>query len=328
MIKNKKLKHTSKSYGIRKEARDFPMMCVLSFAYVCNARCPNCPYTNSQIRTSYKKTPFMREETFKIIADQCGPYKAWIRISGGGEPMLHPQAVEFMEYAKRTGAKIGLITNGSRFTAENTQRLLKADIDMVEFSVDASDSETYSWVRKGLDWATLLKNIERMVAMRNKLRSKTKIIASAVNQDGVDMDKVAEFWGDLVDNFQRRKYLTWGINDASKTADPVPYLPPEKMVPCPFLFERLNIDSVGKVVVCGFDIAGKTNMGNIHDKSIKDIWLGKGFERYRKMHLARKGNKIKLCSNCTDWKYRSWGHNYWKIVKNAEKNRISEKELE
>ena len=100
------------------------MMCVLSFVYVCNARCPNCPYTNSTIRQEYKDRPLMREDTFKIIADQCGPHRAWIRLSGGGEPMLHPQAVELMEYAKAKGARIGLITNGSCFTAESIERLL------------------------------------------------------------------------------------------------------------------------------------------------------------------------------------------------------------
>lgn len=153
-------------------------------------------------------------------------------------------------------------------------------------------------------------------------KSSTKIIASAINQIGVDVDKVAKFWEPIVDNFQKRKYLTWGINDPSKTADPTPYLPPEKMIPCPFLFERLNIDSLGKVMVCGFDIAAKTDMGNIHEKSIKDIWLGRKFEYYRRKHLARKGMDLKICRNCPDWKYRSWEHNYWKIIKNAESNRV------
>jgi radical SAM protein with 4Fe4S-binding SPASM domain len=124
-----------------------------------------------------------------------------------------------------------------------------------------------------------------------------------------------------VDNFQKRKYLTWGINDPSKSADPTPYLPPEERIPCPFIFERLNIDSRGKVMVCGFDIAAVTDMGNVHEKSIKEIWHGAEFEQYRKKHLSGKGDEIELCLNCPDWKYRSWKHNYWKIVNNAEKTR-------
>ncbi|QOX80357.1 radical SAM protein [Trichlorobacter lovleyi] len=313
--------HKDIQYGIRPEALEFPMMCVISFIYTCNAYCPNCPYTNSDIRSSYKDRPLMNPETFKLIADQCGEYGAWVRISGGGEPMLHPQAVELMEYAKLQGAKVGLITNGSRFTEESTRRLLEAKIDMIEFSVDASDPDTYRHVRPGLDWSTLKCNVERMVRMRNKLGSVTKIIASGVNQEGVDIDAVAAFWEPFVDNFQKRKFLTWGINDPDKSADPTPYLPPDEQIPCPFIFERLNIDSRGKVMVCGFDIAAKTDMGNIHEKSIKDIWHGEGFEFYRQKHLNKAGNDLELCANCPDWKYRSWKHNYWKIVDVAEKAR-------
>lgn len=319
--KNIYTEHMQESYGIRLEAQEFPMMCVLSFVYVCNAKCPNCPYTNSKIRDDYKDRPFMNEETFKLIADQCGEYGVWIRLTGGGEPMLHPQALELIEYAKNAGAKIGLITNGSRFTEENSTRLLEIGVDMIEFSVDACDAETYTRLRKGLDWEKLLINAKRMVELRNKLKSTSKIIASGINQKGVDINAVIRFWEPLVDIFQNRKYLTWGINDPSKSADLTPYLPPEQMIPCPFLFERLNIDSRGKVVLCGFDIAGVTDMGNIHEKSIKAIWHGQGFEYYRNMHLEQKGDEIEICRTCPDWKYRSWKHNYWKIIKNAEERR-------
>ena len=241
--------------------------------------------------------------------------------------MLHPKAVDLMEYAKKTGAKVGLITNGSRFTEESSRRLLEAGVDMIEFSVDAADPETYERVRKGLDWETLLKNIQRMVELRDRLKSPSKIIASGVNQDGVDIDVVARFWEPSVDVFQKRKYLTWGINDPSMSADPTPYLPPSERIPCPFIFERLNIDSRGKVMVCGFDIAAVTDMGNVHEKSIKEIWHSEGFEYYRRMHLKHKGDEIELCRNCPDWKYRSWKHNYWKIVKKAEERRKEKTEM-
>lgn len=321
------IEHTQESYGIRPEAKDFPMMCVLSFTYVCNARCPNCPYTISEIRSNYKDQAFMSELTFKIIADQCGEYESYIRISGGGEPMLHPKAVELLLYAKKVGAKVGLITNGSRFTEENTKTLLEANIDMIEFSVDAGDAATYEIVRPGLDWETLVKNVERMLNIRNKMGSKTKLIASIINQVGVDVDKAEAFWKEKVDNVQKRKFLTWGVGDPEKSADPSPYIDPHENIPCPFIFERLNIDSKGNVMVCGYDISARTSMGNIHEKSIKDIWHDEGFNYYRQMHLDGKGKDIKLCSECPDWKYRSWTHNYWKIEKNAEmtrKTRVSQ----
>jgi MoaA/NifB/PqqE/SkfB family radical SAM enzyme len=82
--------HTADHYGLRPEASEFPMMLVLSFVYPCNALCPHCPYTNSNIRKEYRDAPYMPESTFKRIADESGRYGAYLRISGGGEPMLHP----------------------------------------------------------------------------------------------------------------------------------------------------------------------------------------------------------------------------------------------
>jgi MoaA/NifB/PqqE/SkfB family radical SAM enzyme len=314
------IQHTQQSYGLREEAKEFPMMLVLSFVYVCNAKCPNCPYTNSDIRHDYSDAPLMPAETFKIIADQAGPHHAWLRISGGGEPMLHPQAVELFEYAKGQGCRVGLITNGSRFTPDILERLLGCGIDMIEFSVDASDPETYARVRPGLEWERLVDSIQTAIRLRDRMEAPTKIIASGVNQEGGDIEKVAAFWTPLVDEFQKRKYLTWGINE-NHSMDPTPYLPPEERVPCPFLFERLNIDSRGKVMVCGFDIRAVTNMGDVHRQSIKDIWLGRGFEHFRQKHLEHRGDEIPLCRDCPDWKYRSWKHNYWKIVQTAEQRR-------
>jgi hypothetical protein len=64
-------------------------------------------------------------------------------------------------------------------------------------------------------------------------------------------------------------------------------------------------------------------MGNVNTDSIRDIWHGPGFRFYREKHLAGRGKDISLCSGCPDWKYRSWDHNYWTVVRNAEASRKS-----
>lgn len=317
--------HGAESYGLRPEASEFPMMLVLSFVYPCNALCPHCPYTNSNIRKEYRDAPYMSEGIYKKIANESGQYGAYLRISGGGEPMLHPQATELLVYAKKVGCKIGLITNGSLFDETNSRALLAAGVDMIEFSVDACDPATYSVVRKGLEWDVLVENTKRMLSLRNEMRSSTKVIASAVNQSGVDIEAVERYWvKDIgVDYLIKRKFLTWGDNttlDAASSADPAAYLNTDE-VPCPFIFERLNIDSRGNVMVCGYDISAKTSMGNVTTQAISDIWHGEGFQFYRDKHLAGRGKDISLCAGCPDWKYRSWQHNYWKVVKKAENAR-------
>lgn len=315
-----KIVHTQERYGLREAAKEFPMMLVLSFVYICNSKCPNCPYNNSDIRSKYKDIPIMPEQIFKRIADECGQYGSYIRISGGGEPMLHPSAVELMVYAKEKGAKIGLISNGSKFTEESLMVLIGAGVDVLEFSADAGDEQTYNCVRPGLNWARLNRNVRLAVEIRKRLKADTKIIVSVINQQGVDVQGVDEYWSKIVDRVQVRKYLTWGYNE-DKSADSTPYLPSEKRIPCPWLFERFNVDSRGDVTLCGEDIAFNEKFANIMERSIKDIWHGPEFTYFREKHLSGHGNDILICSKCPDWQYRSWQYNYWKILQDAEENR-------
>ena len=98
------------------------MMLVLSFVYPCNALCPHCPYTNSNIRKEYGRALSCPRRCSRRSPTSLGRHGAYLRISGGGEPMLHPQATELLVYAKKVGCKIGLITNGSLFDEENSPR--------------------------------------------------------------------------------------------------------------------------------------------------------------------------------------------------------------
>ncbi len=315
--------HTQEEYGLRPEAKEFPMMLVLSFVYVCNAGCPNCPYNNSEIRETYKDAMIMSDEVFRRLADEAGPHGSLLRLSGGGEPMLHPKAVEHILYAKGKGCRIGLITNGSRFNEENLTRLISAGIDAIEFSVDAGDAETYAIVRANLDWERLNTSVRMAVDIRNRLKSPTRIVTSVINQQGVDVDKAEAHWSAIVDKVQIRKFLTWGYNE-DKSADDSPYLPPEERLPCPWLFERFNVDSRGDVTLCGEDIAFTERFANVMARSIKDIWLGPEFERFRKLHLERRGHEIGICATCPDWKYRSWQYNYWKVLKDADEKKAKD----
>src|SRR5262245_31950835 len=190
--------HGADHYGLRPEASEFPMMLVLSFVYPCNALCPHCPYTNSNIRKEYRDAPYMPEATYKKIADESGRYGAYLRSSAGGEPMLHPQATELLVYAKNVGCKIGLITHDSLCDEAHAGALLDAGVDMIEFSVDACDPQTYAVVRTGRDWDMLVENAKHMLSVRNAHKSNSKIVASAVVQTGVDIDAVEKYWVDVI----------------------------------------------------------------------------------------------------------------------------------
>ena len=109
----------SQTYGLRRGAEEFPLMVVISIIYPCNFGCPNCPYTdaNSEIRAVLP--PAQRRPVsgrlWNKLAAECGEHGAWMRCTGGGEPMLHPHMVDMIEFAKAKGARVWMNTNGSMF---------------------------------------------------------------------------------------------------------------------------------------------------------------------------------------------------------------------
>jgi MoaA/NifB/PqqE/SkfB family radical SAM enzyme len=310
------------AYSLTEETKLFPKMVVINTCYPCNAFCPHCPYTptNSKIRMEARarEFPYMPWDVFKAIADEVGKNKAILRFSGAGEPLVHKQCVDYIEYAKSVGCQVGLINNGSLMTEDRARRMLEAKVEMIEFSVDAADPETYDIVRKGLKFEKTLANIKKTVELRNALKTKTRIIASVVDQKIVHhmMDDIVAFWKPIVDVVQVRKYLTWDVNDLNNSGDVTPYLDPEAA--CPFPFDRLLIDSNGDMRFCVYDIKARTNWGNVLKETISSVWTGPDFDQLRRFHNDREFNRMEICEKCLDRQFRSWDYNYFLLREKAQ----------
>ena len=267
-----------KQYGLRPGAEEFPLMVVISIIYPCNFGCPMCPYTdgNSELRQFYHAHDgdLIPVRLWEKMADECGEYGAWMRCTGGGEPMLHPKMVEMVEYAKAKGARIWMNTNGSMFGPMpayrmKLERMLEAGIDLIEFSMDAGDADTYAIVRpphRGVPrdpqqwWSNHIGNVRAALVMRKELRTTNRIVVSMIRQDIMEgkMDAAVKFWMEEVgvDEVITRKFLSWDDNTTIQLGhalDPHLYkkMPTEKKEPCVWPFERMNVDTLGRVALCG-----------------------------------------------------------------------------
>ena len=187
------LPHHHRDFGLRRGAEEFPLMIVISIIYPCNYGCPNCPYTdsNSEIRKFYheRKGDLFPVPLWQKIATEAGPYGAWLRCTGGGEPMLHPHMVDMVEFAREKGARVWMNTNGSMFGPlpqfrKKLERVIGANIDLIEFSMDAGDAETYAKVRPPHGgpprnpqkwWDDVVSNVRAALELRKQLRSTTRV---------------------------------------------------------------------------------------------------------------------------------------------------------
>lgn len=329
-------------------AQDFPLMLVLSIVYPCNFGCPNCPYSdgNSEIRKFYreKKGDLFPFSLWKRIADEAAPFKAFLRCTGGGEPMLHPRLVEMIEYAKAKGARVWLNTNGSRLGPdregrERLRRIIATGIDLIEFSMDAGDAETYSKLRPPIGgppkdpklwFEQHLSNVKAALILRRELKVPTRVVVSLIRQESIAdrIDQYVDFYANevQVDEVITRKFLNWDDNteiDLARALDKDLYadLPAERKEPCVWPFERLNIDTLGRVTLCGQDISFRMaeQFPNLHDSTIQDIWKGSTFNRYRKLHLEGRGAEVSPCRGCSAWfaGVRDWNYGWLQVLKKS-----------
>jgi len=310
------------THKMREGAEDFPLMVHLELTYVCNSKCLHCPYTpsNSDIRVSNleKGNRHMPPELFKRIADEVGDFKRFLRITGGGEPMMHPNCVDLLLYAKKVGCSVGLITNGSLITPPVSDALLGAGVDVIEVSVDAADYETYRKIRIGLDWEHLMRNIDYMLERRNKEKLPTRIIVSVVHQkNNADLiEDIENFWKEKVDYVIIRKFLSWGIVNRGLAGDNTPFL--EQETPCPYPYERTVVTLEGEVVLCGYDVRSEQAFGDVRKQSISEIWNSHAYKGLREKMWLKDFNAIPFCRDCQDRIFRSWDHNYLKTLKESQ----------
>lgn len=333
---------------LRPGAEEFPLMIVLSMIYPCNFGCPNCPYTdgNSEIRRFYRDRggELFPVELWKKIAREAGPYEAWLRCTGGGEPMLHQHMVEMIEFAKEQGARVWLNTNGSMFgptpaLRKKLERIVAAGIDLIEFSMDAGDPATYAVVRPPRGgppadaqawWDRMVANVRAALELRKTYQKGTRVVVSIIRQQAVEgkLDEAVAFWLNEVgvDDVITRKFLSWDDNTSislGKALDKHLYAaqPAERKEPCVWPFERLNVDTLGRIALCGQDISFRTSeqFPNANDVSIRDIWRGEAFNWYRRMHLDGRGAECWPCRGCSAWLagVRDWKYGWLNVLEKS-----------
>ncbi len=109
------------------------------------------------------KVSLPREILLKAIRDAAEHAKT-IHFSGGGEPTAHPDLLEAIELAKRSGLKVALSTNGVSLT----QKIFDL-VDFPRVSLNAATKEVFR-SNTGTDlWDKIIENIKDLKGNKGKL---------------------------------------------------------------------------------------------------------------------------------------------------------------
>lgn len=140
---------------------------------VCNISCFKAVCNMTSGITTTRDRKMMPLEEFKELVDKTGKDLVRIDLFNYGDPFVHPKCVDMIEYVKNNYPHIFLYlsTNGLLLTEEKMQRIARAGLDEITFSVDGPDHETYVKYRRMGNFDRVFGNMKRFVEIKNELNT-------------------------------------------------------------------------------------------------------------------------------------------------------------
>jgi len=167
-------------------------------------------------------------------------------------------------------------------------------VNLLVFSVDACTEELYENIRVHGSFKDVYRNITRFEEIRAKEYSNsqitTRVSGVKINEEQ-DEAAFQRFWEEICDEVGMKKsFERWNTYENPVHADHIS--------PCHMLWERMYIWFDGKVNPCDSDYKNELVVGNVHEKSIKEIWNGKKLNYLRELHLKGERHRLYPCDRC------------------------------
>jgi len=276
---------------------DFPLHLDIETTNVCNLKCPMCPRTILIEKDDFSAQGYMSDEDYKNIIDQgvANGVKS-IKLNYLGEPLLHPNVVWQVKYAKEQGIiDVMFNTNGALLTKEISKELLEAGLDKLFISFDSISPDIYETQRKGTHLGKVIDNVYQFVLLRNKSYPNTHVRLSMVMYNKPEwieqFDGLQVMWRNLVDAIGFGFYT-------ERDYDKVGKYPKVDGFSCEQLFQRMFIKYNGNVTVCCVDDQDEYIVGKWKNELLKDIWHSDKYTKIRDIHSAGNYHCINMCSKC------------------------------
>jgi MoaA/NifB/PqqE/SkfB family radical SAM enzyme len=148
--------------------------------------CPHaCPYCRCR---AFRGTlpPFIDGAFLRGFLEECISVGVRaLELSGGGEPLVHPEIVGILETASDLGLEVGLITNGHRLGEEEVAAAVASFCRWCRVALDAATPETYERIHgPALPFEALCRAIRSLAGRRRgpkRLLLGVKFLISRLN---------------------------------------------------------------------------------------------------------------------------------------------------
>ncbi len=291
----------------------YPGIATVEPSSLCNLRCMECPAGNSSMT---RPRGNLDVPLFKSLIDELSPFLSYLMLYFQGEPLLHPQLTELIQYATRNKVYTSVSTNGHQLDRKNARKIIEAGLDRIIISLDGIDQESYQKYRLGGDFNQVLQGVVNLVQIKKELHSRLPfvILQFIVMRHNENQIHEVKALGRRLE-VERIAIKTLQVYDLKNNLDLLPVNPRFSryklnsnngvMVKnrlrnrCRRLWHTMVILNDGGVVPCCFDKDARYITGKYPGNNIRSIWRGEEFNRFRQRILHSRRN-IHMCCNCTE----------------------------
>ena len=277
-----------KEYPQKKIVADFPLHLDIESTNDCNLKCLMCGRNWMK-----EKIGYIDWNLFTKIIDEAEKYHLpSVKFNYRGEPLLHPDIVKMVKYAKEKGIlEVQFNTNGLLLDEKKAEELIEAGLDRIIFSFDGASKETYEKIRRGSNYERVINNIKNLVRLRNERGLKRPLVRTQMVKMPANEREVEDFvrmWLPI----NNRVAVNALMDMTGSKKEEVEHFS------CPQIWQRLMICWDGHVRMCCGDWYGKFPLDDVKKTSVYDIWHGEKLNRIRKLHTEGNFNKISVCAHC------------------------------
>ena len=284
----------------------------------CNFRCSYCPHSTRGHQPSHdvnafdRPQGFMSQETFDLCLAGADRYADALSFSFFGEQMLHPRFSALIGSIPRDRSyRLVTNTNGSLLTARNLEALKR--FDLVRFSLDSIDSESFERLRPGGAILTvngqrggdrfeaLAEQIKRWLSLPGHPPTHLVYVTTQLNHH--ERQRYLNYWLPRMgpaDCVVMKSVLSYGgvMKDPYMTVNPCT-IPTDN---------RVNVAFNGDVTPCNLDVNVALCIGNIHETGDLKAMLASPRARVVFDRIRRNQG---ICRNCNDANNHQESMLYW-----------------
>lgn len=250
----------------------------------CNLDCPICPVRRSDniMQRSARQIPVA---LFKEIVDKTRDLTETYCISMWGEPALHKDFLELVDYASATGKRVTFSTN-LNYSERIAERLADNPNLHIICSVDGWDEESYGEYRLGGRFEVMKRNLAILARGRCHAYPQILVTGNDPDQRASFLAFMAEVGADL-DNVLFKPKLDNIRNDPLATV-------PGR---CSSMYGGLYFNCDGILVPCCTNVREDLHLRHVSAYSAEDLRNAAEIKSLRRRILADK-NQFASCRAC------------------------------